>query len=181
MPTFRSKKIFFISECLVNQNIRAYGVGNMKGQGPVAELLDLLIKNGIGLSVVSCPEIIYEGLKRNACGKERYNNSEYRKICSKKAQELIDRYKLYLDDDYKILGFICVNGSPSCAIDYCYCDKAGKTKCSEPGVFIEEAQKKLKEENLNLEFIGVRMKELSNVLEKINFIIIRNKGKIYDL
>ncbi len=171
MTTFRSKKIFFISECLVNQNIRAYGVGNMKGQGCVAEILNVLIKNGIGLSVVSCPEVLYEGLKRNACGKGRYENFEYREICSKKAQELIDRYKLYLDDDYKVGGFICVNGSPSCAIDYCYRGKEGKTKCFEPGVFIEEVQAKLKEEGLGLEFVGVRIKELSNVLEKINSII----------
>jgi len=171
MQHIRSKKTFFISECLVNQNIRAYGVGNMKGEGAVVEILNLLIQNGIGLSVVPCPEIFHEGLKRKACGKAHYNNERYKKLCSKIAENFIERYKLYLDDDYKVGGFICVNGSPSCAIDYCFCDYEGKEKCQQAGIFIEEVQKKLKENNLKLEFLGIRMKELDVALKKLNEII----------
>lgn len=171
MQHIRSKKTFFISECLVNQNIRAYGVGNMKGEGPVAELMNFLTNNGVGLSVVSCPEIMYEGLKRQACGKACYDNVPYRTICKNLAGEVINRYKLYLDDDYKVGGFICVNGSPSCAIDYCFCDYEGKEKCQQAGIFIEEVQKKLKENNLKLEFLGIRMKELDVALKKLNEII----------
>lgn len=164
----RTKKTFFISECLVNQNLRAYGVSNMKGQGPLSELIDLLVENGIGLTVVPCPEIYYEGLKRKACGKERYRNSEYKKICDIEAEKVVKRYKLYLDDEYKVGGFICVNGSPSCAIDFCY---DNENKINEPGTFIESIQTKLKENNLDLEFIGVRVKELDDILAKIKTII----------
>ncbi|MCF7899609.1 2-thiouracil desulfurase family protein [Candidatus Babeliales bacterium] len=167
MSNSKTKKIFFISECLLNQNIRAYGVGNMKGSGSVADIVDLLKINDIGFSVVPCPEIPYEGLKRFACGKSHYNNEKYRAICSDLAGQFIERYKLYIDDNYKIGGFICVNGSPSCACDYCYDGEDGHTKCMEPGVFVEEIQKKLKKENLSLNFIGVRIKELDSVLEKI--------------
>lgn len=171
MKVIRSKKTFFISECLVNQNLRAYGVGNMKGEGPVAELIDLLVKNGIGLSVVSCPEIYYEGLKRKACGKARYRNPEYKKICNHAAKGIVDRYKLYLDDDYKVGGFICVNGSPSCAIDFCYDGVSGHEKILEPGIFVESIQEELKRQNLDLEFIGVRMKDLNKVILRIEEII----------
>jgi predicted secreted protein len=173
METLRSKKVFFISECLLNQNLRAYGVGNMKGQGPVSEIVETLTKNGFGFSVVECPEVTYEDLKRNACGKTPYNNEQYRKICNQRAQELINRYKLYLDDDYKVGGFICVNGSPSCACDYCYDGEDGHTKILEPGVFIEEVQKQLKDNNLSLKFIGIRMKKLPEALEEIKSIILQ--------
>lgn len=171
MDTVRSKKVFFMSECLVNQNIRAYGVGNMKGEGPVAELMNFLTANGIGLSVVPCPEIAYEGLKRQACGKACYDNVPYRTICKNLAADVVNRYKLYLDDDYKVGGFICVNGSPSCAIDYCYCDKKGTEKCKGPGVFIEELEKKLTEEGLSLKFLGFRAKELDDLLKRLEDIV----------
>ncbi len=173
MTFIKSKHVVFISECLVNQNIRAYGVGNVQGEGPCCEILDLLSKNGIGLTVVPCPEIFCQGLKRNACDKEYYNNSTYRTMCSQIADYVLDRYKMYLDDGYTVGGFICVNGSPSCAIDYCYCDKR---KCLEAGVLIEELQAKLKACNLELDFIGVRMKELDIALKKINEMILRIKG-----
>ena len=164
----RSKKVVFISECLLNQNIRAYGITNVNGEGPVTEILELLGKNGIGISVVSCPEISYEGLKRNACGRCNYENDAYRSICVKRAQEVIERYKLYLDDDYKVLGFICVNGSPSCGADFCFDQCGGEScKCFKPGVFIEELQKQLEKENLNLKFIGTRVIKIDEALNKI--------------
>jgi len=88
MNFIRSKRVVFISECLVNQNIRAYGVGNAKGEGPCVEIVELLTKNGIGLTVVPCPEIFCQGLKRKACDKEFYNNDAYKKICSRLADML---------------------------------------------------------------------------------------------
>ena len=167
----RSKKVFFISECLVNQNIRAEGVRNIRGEGPVAELMTFFTQHGIGLSVVSCPEIAYEGLKRQACGKACYDNETYRQVCRQIADEVIKRYKFYLDDNYRIGGFICVNGSPSCAIDYCYCDKEGTQKCKGPGVFIEELQKKLGQENLKLDFFGFRAKDIDSFLENLEKVV----------
>jgi len=168
MSFSRSKKVFFISECLLNQNIRAYGVGNVKGEGPLKEILELFMLRGVGITVVSCPEISYEGLKRSACGIERYDNEIYKKHCVKLANDVIERYKAYLADDYRVGGFICVNGSPSCAIDFCYSEN---NKCNMPGIFIQELQSQLMKENLSLAFIGIRTKELDKALTKINQII----------
>ena len=114
----RAKKIFFVSECILNQNIRAYGVGNMDGSGAVCDIVNLLTSNDIGIAVVPCPELEYEGLKRKACNKDSYENPIYHKICVRAAEDVVKRYKMYLDDDYKVYGFICINGSPTCAIDY---------------------------------------------------------------
>ena len=171
MQFVRSKKVFFLSECLVNQNIRAYGVGNVKGSGALNELISLLLEHDIGMTIVSCPEIPYEGLIRTACGRDRYENDEYRALCKKLAQPVVARYKEYLNDDYKVGGYICVNGSPSCAIDFCYSGESCPAKCLVPGIFIEEIQKELKAQNLELEFIGVRVKELDHIIEKIKAII----------
>ena len=165
----RLKKVFFISECLVNQNIRAYGVRNIKGSGPITELLTLLTSYNCGITVVPCPEIPYEGLKRTACGREHYDNQIYRAQCARLAQDIITRYKLYLDDGYTVGGFICVNGSPSCAADFCSSNNG--TKCNVPGIFIEELQKRLNQEGLSLRFIGVRVNDLTNVLATLVSII----------
>lgn len=163
----RAKKIFFISECLMNQNIRAYGVSNMKGEGPVKELIDVVSKNGYGFTVVSCPEIPYEGLKRFACGKERYDNKEYQALCKKMAKDVIHRYKLYRDDGYIVGGFICVNGSPSCGVDFCHRDGQ---RCNEKGVFIEELLKLMEVENICFPFIGFRAKEIDTICKTIQII-----------
>jgi predicted secreted protein len=168
METKRTKKVFFVSECLLNQNIRAYGVSNTKGEGALQDIVNLLTAHGCGITVVPCPEIPYEGLKRTACGKERYENSAYRNLCSSLAKTIVDRYSLYLDDNYKVGGFICVNGSPSCGSDFCY---GNGTRQEEPGIFIEELQKQLQEKQLTMEFIGVRVKELDTVIKKISDII----------
>jgi len=163
----RSKKVFFISECLVNQNIRAYGVGNMKGEGAVKEIIDLLMIYGYGFTVVPCPEIGYEGLMRTACGKERYDNPIYRQLCSVLAGQVIKRYKLYLDDGYTIGGFICVNGSPSCGVDFCH--RAGN-RCNEQGVFVEEFLKIAKKDGIEIPLIGFRAKELGTILASLRLL-----------
>lgn len=167
----KTKKVFFISECLANQYIRAEGVYNIKGEGPVAGLMEFFVKHGIGMSVVPCPEIAYEGLKRKACGKECYDNPAYRKICSNIAEQVVTRYKLYLDDNYLVGGYICVNGSPSCAIDYCYSDKEGTKKCQGPGILIEELKKCLAANNLTLDFFGFKASELDGLLKKLENVV----------
>lgn len=163
----RSKKVFFISECLINQNIRAYGVGNMKGEGAVKEVIDLLMNYGYGLTVVPCPEIDYEGLRRTACGKERYDNPVYRELCRSSAEKVIERYRFYCDDGYKIGGFICVNGSPSCGIDFCHRD--GK-RCDEQGVFIEEFLVIAAREKVTMPILGFRAKELNTLLSRLRLL-----------
>jgi len=162
----RSKKVFFISECLLNQNIRAYGVRNMKGEGALAPILECLLSIGAGIHSVSCPEIAYEGLQRRACGKCQYCNPRYRAICAEKAREFVARYKMYLEDGYHVGGFICVNGSPSCAIEYCF-SGTREGKINERGVFIEELQRELASQHLRLNFIGIDIWNLDSAIRKI--------------
>ena len=150
----RSKKVFFISECLLNQNIRADGVQNIEGDGPVSPIVKLLVDNGVGMTVVACPELKCEGLKRRACGKIRYQNLQgFRRICNESARELIERLQMYRDDGYKIGGFICVNGSPTCGADYCFLG-CGKGRSQESGIFVEELKNELAQKGLDLTLIG---------------------------
>ena len=93
--------------------------------------------------------LFQEIFSRKACGKTRYRNAEYKQICDRKAEKVLERYKHYLNDDYKVLGFICVTGT-----------------------FIESIQTKLKEQSLNLEFIGVRIKDLDKTILRIKEIIL---------
>ena len=120
--------------------------------------------------MVHCPEIEYEGLKRQACGKSRYQTPKYSEICTVIADNLIDRYKMYLDDGYNVGGFICVNGSPSCGIDFSAIGD-GQRRGNEPGIFIEECKKKLNENDLYLNFIGVECLKIDKTLHKIRNMI----------
>jgi predicted secreted protein len=164
----RSKKVFFLSECIVNQNIRAQGVQNIEGDGPVSAIVQLLTQRGVGFTIVDCPELYYEGLQRRACGKDRYENEQFREICRSVIVKMIARYKMYLADGYKVGGFICINGSPTCAVDFCF---RGKGKCSESGVFVEELKKELEKANLGMALVGYDKWNVARVLSRISQII----------
>ena len=92
------------------------------------------------------------------------DNPVYRQLCSVSAEQVIKRYTLYLDDGYTIGGFICVNGSPSCGVDFCH--RAGN-RCNEQGVFIEEFLKIAKKDGIEIPLIGFRAKELDTILASL--------------
>ncbi len=173
----RSNKMFFLSECLLNQNIRAKGVHNILGEGAFAPVVELLIQYGIGITTVACPEIAYEGLDRKACGKCVYQKEAYLKICKEMAQKFVLQYKAFLASGHKVGGFICVNGSPSCACDYCFLGM-GQGIAYEAGLFIEAIQKEIEIQKLKpLNFIGIDKWNLDKGLNKIKtYIQLMNKG-----
>ena len=163
----RSKRVFFVSECLVNQNIRANGVQNLDGQGPVAPLINLFVSRGVGFTVVDCPEVPYEGLARRACGKSRYQTDAFVACCLPIVNKVVARYKMYLHEGYKVGGFVCINGSPTCAIDYCF----NHGRCYEPGIFIEQLNVALSRDHLTMNFIGYDKWNIRNVVGRINAIM----------
>ena len=98
----------------------------------------------------------------------------YRKMCATKAKSLVDRLEMYFADGYKIGGFVCVNGSPSCASDYCFLG-CGQGRSKESGIFIEEVKKELSERRLSLRFIGYDKWNMRSCLEQIQNIIYEMK------
>ncbi|GAA0176651.1 hypothetical protein SH2C18_00340 [Clostridium sediminicola] len=132
----REKKIILTAHCVLNQNsvIRDWE----RAQGAFNDIVRVFLDNNISIIQLPCPEFTFLGEGRPPMTKEEYDIPKYRIICAELAEKVIDQIKEYIRNEYKILGVVGIEGSPSC-----------DTLCKK-GVFMEVFQKLLNEENINL-------------------------------
>lgn len=137
----RSKKVVFMSHCILNQNTVVCPLARAKGA--YREIIEKIMDEGIGIHQLPCPEYRYLGLKREPMSKEQYDTKEFRTLCKDIAKDMINIMKEYLENDYEIMGLIGINQSPSCSI-------RGKQ-----GILMEEILELVKNENIPLSLIDV--------------------------
>ena len=157
-----NKRIIFVSHCIVNQCARAKGVKTqLDGKVIVKPILDLIIKHNIGMIQLPCPEIEYEGLNRDACGRNHYNNPLFIKICREYATTTKKTIHQYRESGYSVVGFIGIEYSPTCGISRTTLEK-GKV-VHEPGFLYREIMSSLTEEIPIQNYIGISLKSGANI------------------
>lgn len=137
----RNKRVIFISNCILNQNVVVSPLARAKG--PYNDIVETIMDYDIGIHQLPCPEFRHLGITRVPMTKEEYDTVEYRKLSKRIALDLINIIKEYLNNDYNILGLIGINNSPSCSIN------------NEMGIMMEEIIKITKEESIYLNTIDV--------------------------
>ena len=131
----RGKRIIFLSQCLLNQNLRFPGIAVKSGA--INELLTPIIEQGIGIEVLPCLERMgWGGVKRETFYKYlplitknigSYNLPFikfflrrwlriYKKKCSNQAIKVVKKMLDYCKSGYSIVGVITTNDSPTCGI-----------------------------------------------------------------
>lgn len=143
-PDARSKRVILLAHCLLNQN--SVVSGKARRPGPVGELVKLLVDEGVGIVQLPCPELAHYGLRRFWAVKEQFDNPGFRARCRGIASEVAAVVEEYLRNGYEVLGFVGVNGSPSCGVrEHGSGDwmgdprEAGRyRRAPGPGVFVEE-------------------------------------------
>ncbi len=129
----RGKRIVYLSQCILNQNLRFPGIA--VESGAIAELLIPIIKNGIGIEPLPCLERLgWGGIKRKTFFKYfpmisknigslklpifklflRLWLRKFKKLCKKEAKKIILQMQDYQNSRYTILGMITTNDSPTC-------------------------------------------------------------------
>lgn len=137
----RSKRVIFISHCILNQNTVVCPLARAKGA--YIEIIETIMKNGIGIHQLPCPEYRYLGIKREPLTKEEYETVEYRKLNKNISIDTISIMKEYIENGYEIVGLIGVNESPTCSIS--------NTK----GILIEEMLELMNKSNLEIKVLDV--------------------------
>lgn len=137
----RSKKVIFISHCILNQNTVVSPLARAKG--PYRDIINIIMDYGIGIHQLPCPEFRHLGLKREPMTKEEYDTEEYRILCKKISKDIINVMKEYLNNGYQIVGLIGINSSPTCGIR------------KEKGILMEELLSLASELEINLKTIDV--------------------------
>jgi predicted secreted protein len=138
----RSRRVVFLAHCFLNMNTRFPEGADFEGAH--TPLVDLLLKSGVGIVQMPCPEFQCLGLEKSAWG--AFPEKEMRGCFRKVAEGVVDQIERYLELGYEIPGIIGMNPSPSCGVE----ESKGKetmlglsrdtSEKKEPGVFIEELQ-----------------------------------------
>ncbi len=163
----RSKKIVFVSHCLLNQN--AMAVGKEKSPGAVKDLIELLTQSGVGIVQLSCPQIDFNGgLGRKPKGKPQYDNKDYRSSCRKLSKSVLEQVEKYLRADYSVLGILGVEFTPTCAVHQL---ENGTRNTPGKGIFIEELEDEMRKKNFQVPIVGANLNNILATMEKIQALL----------
>jgi uncharacterized protein YbbK (DUF523 family) len=127
----RSRRVVFVSHCLLNQNVRY--LGGASQPGVVTAAVEPFIRDGVGICQMPCPEqAVWGGVTKRvllrAYGSERtalyrlrgillpaflaYTRQRYRPIARRVAAAIAD----YVGSGFEVVGVVGVGDSPSCGV-----------------------------------------------------------------
>lgn len=172
----RSREFVFVPFCLICQAFQAKGIVRYGWRGVLKPVVEELILQDINLIQMPCPESQYKGyekgLQRKPKGIEYYDTINFRRLCDELTSETIIMMKAILSNGYKIKAVLGIEYSPSCAVKYQY---TGKGTIHRPGIFIESLKNKLKEENIEIPFVGINRRGIKKSLGDIKEIFQKNR------
>ncbi len=172
----RSKKIVFVSSCLLNTNNKVLGLARYEGM--CKEVFDTLHKYGLGINQLACPETLYLGIQRWWCTKNLYDNVGFRPFCRQLAKQSVDYMYSYEQVGYQTVAVLACDGSPTCGVSITSWDENWGGSPVEfdynnaiiegSGVFIEELKKEIEERGLKMPpFYGLALDDESADMNKI--------------
>ena len=161
------KKVVFVPHCILNQNVRA--VGKEKSNGTIKEIVNFFAEAEIGIIQLPCPEAEFDGgLNRQFKTKEAYDKEVYRKHCKEISLKVLETVKKYLDEEYKVLGILGIEFSPTCGV---YRIENGKKIVPGKGILIEELENEMRKKNFQVPIISVNLNNVFSTLEKLSLLL----------
>jgi predicted secreted protein len=171
MEDQRSGRMVVVAHCILNvhsleDNLAIY-------PGLEQEVVELLVKKGIGIYQIPCPELELSGIFRKALPKESYDHPKIRDFYRTLADNMAKTLNMYVKKGYEIVAVIGAQGSPTCGIGYVGRWKDGiEGKREFPrdiefvpgrGVFMEEFETALEKIDVHPEWVGIPGKSLRNL------------------
>ena len=131
----RSRKIIYMSSCLLNQNRRFPGIA-VSG-GAIYEVVEPLLNREVGIEQLPCLECIgWGGVSKKSFLRMiptyfRYADSRlspvirsfsrvwlwnYQRLCKRAAKKVADEIEDFKNSGYEILGIVGADNSPTCGV-----------------------------------------------------------------
>jgi len=161
----RSKKVIFVAHCVLNQNARCNG--SAETPSAIRKIPEFLLQHHIGIIQMPCPELGCLGLGREGLIYDQLSTPGNRRFLRLIARDVAYQARQYLKQDFKVLGILGINCSPSCGVD-CHAyngRKPGK------GAFMEELTEVLDTAGLKIPLIGVVDAEPEKALASIEKLV----------
>lgn len=110
------KQVVIVAQCLVNPYCRVHTLGQ---NFPFSnELMNYFLTRRIGVIQYPCPETTAIGLMRNPMGRQQYDNIFFREHCKELLKVPLLMVREFLQNGYKLIGYIGVANSPTCSIEW---------------------------------------------------------------
>jgi predicted secreted protein len=124
----RSRRLVLVAHCVLNQNAKLDRCARYPGA--IVEVSEALVREGVGILQLPCPELVCLGLDR---GSEpgiattveaedtriarRMAEEDSRRTCRNLADGVIHQIQEYRKHGFEIVGLVGINGSPSCGVE----------------------------------------------------------------
>jgi len=161
----RSKRIVFVSHCLLNQN--AMALGRERYPGMVKDLMELFAESGIGIVQLPCPEVEFNG-GLNRRDKTNSQTNGYKKYCKQLSSKIIEMVEKYLKENYRVVGILGVELSNTCGVHRI---ENGRKSIPGKGILIEELEIKMQKKNFQVPIIGINLNNIYSSIEKVQSLI----------
>lgn len=164
----RQKKIVIVAHCILNVNSKVEGLATYGGA--MKSLMTELMDQGYGIIQLPCPEMTFCGIQRWGMSRNQYDHPNYRRHCRSILEPIVDQIQIYSENGYAVEQVICIDGSPSCGLNFTYVGYKGGLVHTEAanrelleetavkGVFIEELDKMIQQRGLKIKFSAVNEK-----------------------
>jgi predicted secreted protein len=153
MMIMDSKKIVFVPHCILNQSVRKSSSESMK------EIVKMFAEYEVGIVQLPCPEAGFD---------PKTDRKFYRRHCRKISSDTLREVKDYLDRDFKVIGILGVELSPTCGV---YRIESKSKVVPGKGVLTEELEKGMQKDNFQVPIISVNTSNIFSTLEKINMLL----------
>lgn len=169
MNDIRSNKCVFVSHCILAQCVRANGLAKYYA-GAVKPVVQFCLDHDINMMQMPCPESMCSagGLGRDPHGKKWYEDNGLRDTATGIAKGQVEYMRSIVQNGNEILAIIGMEFSPACAVTYL---NRGPVIYKDRGIYVEELQKYLDEENLDIPFIGVNQRAHKKLAKQLNSLI----------
>jgi len=169
----RSNKVILVSHCILNSNSICIGPKTPSiWPAMIDEVVKLLMKYRVGIVQLPCPEQLMYGFVRMGVSKTEIDTPQYRMFCRRIAEEAADIVKNYLDNGFKVVGFLGKRSSPTCGVKTTQITLKGKNvEIEGQGILVEELAKALEKRKINLPFLDFERTEVEECLKALEEIL----------
>lgn len=106
------KKIILVSHCVLNSYCELPKAPDKLRK----DLLEILINQDVSIVQLPCPELSYQGLKRESINPGDEKAKDFERYCKELLKPVIKDIKEYNANGIEIIGIIGIDTSPSCSV-----------------------------------------------------------------
>lgn len=181
------EKVLFVAHCVLNTASKVVMDENEDMQKEAAlrkRLLKMAVEKDIQFIQLPCPEFTLYGSKRWGHVSDQFDNGFFRKHCKSLLELPLMEMEEYLanPDRFGVLGFVGIEGSPSCGVNLTCTGPWGSSKSTgqewaeivdqcrmvnKPGVLIQVLIEELNKRGIDIPIYGLNGRDLEEIENNI--------------